>query len=430
MSEGSPNPFSEAAREYRAERDRRETPKLGRHSPVIRPRASEASPKHAIQSSDGMENDPVSDPFAPLEAHDIDRVCFPIPSESKRSARPLTLIQASQIKFDTKPNQLVKNWLSHGSFSVLYGESGAGKTHVALDIALHVAANATWMSNKVDSREGCVVYISAEGGRGVQDRVLALRKAKREIGHGAHRLFILPSSVRISSESDGLLEAIGSACDVDPVLIVVDTLARCFDGDENSTMDMNRFVAAADALRERTGAHVMLVHHSGKDGSKGARGSSALRAAIDTEIHVTNSKKGIQASVTKQRDFASEGQVSFELQPVFIGKHLDDDEVWSAVISPAQDAEHRDMLAPQSSLALDALERALRESGEARRVGGGQTRRLCARLDAWYDVCRTLKITKSCSENSLRVACSRAKKSLRDQSLIDFDATYVWLTEQ
>jgi hypothetical protein len=87
-------------------------------------------------------------------------------------------------------------------------------------------------------------------------------------------------------------------------LIVIDTLARTFGGgDENSTRDMNTFVAAVDQIREATGACILVVHHSGKDDSKGARGSTVLFGACDTEFEVK--KVGIENIIlrtTKQKD--------------------------------------------------------------------------------------------------------------------------------
>ena len=56
-----------------------------------------------------------------------------------------------------------------------------------------------------------------------------------------------------------------------PALIIVDTLARCMvGGDENSAKDMGLFIAHADALRKETGATVLIIHHTGKNGRASA----------------------------------------------------------------------------------------------------------------------------------------------------------------
>jgi hypothetical protein len=94
--------------------------------------------------------------------------------------------------------------------------------------------------------------------------------------------------------------------DVKPVLVVVDTLARCMLGvDENSARDVGLVVDGLDLIRRSAdGATVLAVHHSGKDGSQGARGSSALRGAVDTELELTASGARLVLKVSKQKDGA------------------------------------------------------------------------------------------------------------------------------
>jgi len=71
-------------------------------------------------------------------------------------------------------------------------------------------------------------------------------------------------------------------------LIIIDTLSRVMaGGNENSPEDMGALVRNIDRLRAETGAATILVHHSGKELARGARGHSLLRAAADTEIEMT-----------------------------------------------------------------------------------------------------------------------------------------------
>jgi hypothetical protein len=85
-------------------------------------------------------------------------------------------------------------------------------------------------------------------------------------------------------------------------LIVLDTLARCIPGaDENSAQDVGRAVAAIDRIRAATGATVLLIHHTGKNGDS-ERGSSALRGAADTMLAVSNDDGLIRVECAKQKD--------------------------------------------------------------------------------------------------------------------------------
>jgi hypothetical protein len=104
--------------------------------------------------------------------------------------------------------------------------------------------------------------------------------------------------------------------------VIIDTLARAMaGGDENKGTDMTLAVAAMDAIRAATGAHVALVHHCGKDEARGARGHSSLRAAVDTEIELSrNDGEGISTvRVTKQRDLPPGDPMPFSLRAVELG---------------------------------------------------------------------------------------------------------------
>ena len=102
--------------------------------------------------------------------------------------------------------------------------------------------------------------------------------------------------------------------------VIVDTLNRAIaGGDENASADMGDLIGNADHLRIATGAHVTFTHHIGKDVSKGARGHSSLRGAIDTEVEIKRIEDAIVATVTKQRDLDSGHRFAFRLVNVELG---------------------------------------------------------------------------------------------------------------
>jgi hypothetical protein len=59
--------------------------------------------------------------------------------------------------------------------SVMRGDAGCGKTFLALDLSLHVAAGLDWFGRRVN--QGAVIYIAAEAGRGIINRVAAFKRA-------------------------------------------------------------------------------------------------------------------------------------------------------------------------------------------------------------------------------------------------------------
>lgn len=216
---------------------------------------------------------------------------------------------------------LIDQVMPADAFGVLYGPSGSYKSFIAMDMSAAIASSMDWHGHDVDE-PGHVLYIGAEGAAG-----LHLRKKAWEIRN--HRpltnLGILSSAVTINSdECDGLVLLCEELADeiAEPIrLIVIDTLARSFDGEENSATDMGAFVSSCDHIREKTGATILVIHHSGKDAEKGARGSSALRAACDFEYKVTSpGKKQSKIACTKAKDSDPFEDLAFKLNVVEIGR--------------------------------------------------------------------------------------------------------------
>ena len=276
-------------------------------------------------------------------------------------ASPAALQAAPDPSFDAPPRQLpplewfddvapaltdaylVKGVLSHGAMSVVYGPSNSGKTFFALDIAFHLAIGAPWRGRRV--KQAAVLYLAAEGGRGVSNRIAAL---KQETGVCDVPLALRRAGLDLLHNQANLQELVDLAQSVTesfpelPLLIVIDTLSRIMaGGDENSAADMTALIRNIDAIREATGAHIMLVHHTGKDTARGARGHSSLRAATDTEIEVGNDNGARAALVTKQRDYQGGETFAFALKNVTLGHDQDGDEVTSCIVEAVDEEEHQ-----------------------------------------------------------------------------------------
>lgn len=211
--------------------------------------------------------------------------------------QPLTVDQLLDL-----PDQeyLINGVLPQDSISMIYGEPGSCKSFLTLDMALCTAAGIPWHGHT--SKQGPVVYIAAEGGRGIKQRV----RVWLDYHQCSHDLpfYIIDRAVPLlQPESVHELLAAIRALPLPPALIFIDTLARSMDGgDENAAKDVNTVTAAADRIRQLHGAHVCIVHHSGKDGSRGARGSSALRGNVDTEIVVSKDQNTITVKCEKQKE--------------------------------------------------------------------------------------------------------------------------------
>jgi hypothetical protein len=228
---------------------------------------------------------------------------------------------------------LIKGMLDRGAMSVLYGPSNSGKTFFALELAFHIAADRQWQGRRVHG--GAVLYLAAEGGRGILNRMVALRN---RAGVADVPLALRRAGLDLLNPNADLPRLIKLADAIEakaPLrMIVVDTLSRVIaGGDENGPVDMTAFVRNTDELRHHTGAHVMVVHHTGKDVARGARGHNSLRAATDTEIEIKVDENGERcAEVTKQRDHAGGESFYFGLEPVQLGTDADGDPVRSCIV--------------------------------------------------------------------------------------------------
>ncbi len=298
------------------------------------------------------------------------------PERDWRKALPLDAMRLRPMHWKELANlprldPLVKRLLDLGGKSVLYGESNSGKTFLGLDIAAHVALGWPWRDLRV--KQCPVLYISAEGMLGIEKRIDAFRH-HHEPDDQDLPLFIIAVDVdlcRSTDDADAILKHI-SEMDMKPGLIVVDTLAAAFgSGNENSPDDMNSFLAIIRRLCAVTGAHVMIVHHTGKDTARGARGHSALRAAADTEIEVVADQDGNRtATVTKQRDGETGAEFHFRLESIEVGQDADGDSITSCVVTPADTGPGRNRkrkgptLTPKERRAMDALHECLIDTGK------------------------------------------------------------------
>jgi hypothetical protein len=197
------------------------------------------------------------------------------------------------------PEWLIEDLIIKGSLAALFGAPGVGKSFIALAWAVAIAAGQDWHGRKVQS--GPVVYIAAEGFGGLRPRVAVLLK-EGDYGNQVLCTFVdqpidFSNSESVETFVKRVQESVGQ-----PFLVIIDTLARSFAGDENSAKDVGEFIAGADTLRRETGSAVLVVHHEGKVPGRGLRGSSVLLGAADTVIKVEAKGKRKSAKGEKSED--------------------------------------------------------------------------------------------------------------------------------
>jgi RecA-family ATPase len=212
------------------------------------------------------------------------------------------------------PEYLIDKVIPENSFVGLYGAPGHGKSFVAIDLALCVGSGRPWFGHAV--RQGLAVYISAEGGAGISKRVATWLEHYRVPGTDAHVAW-MTEAVTVEEESDDierLISRLEDEIQIQPALFVVDTLARCFNGNENQQEDMGRFVRGVDRLRRSFQSAVLAVHHTRQDEGR-ERGSTAFRGAADTMIAVSKNADGlVQVRCDKQKDDGEFDQLTLRMK--------------------------------------------------------------------------------------------------------------------
>lgn len=255
-----------------------------------------------------------------------------VQEDSLRHSLPLSV---GSDGYDQEQDYTLKSYLPANSLSSIYGPSGSYKSFLAVSWACHVAAGIKWAGKSVSA--GAVMYVVGEGGIGVPRRIKAWEKKH---GRKLDNLYLVNRPV-FPVRREEMQEMIKAARDVktrtgQPVrLIVVDTLARCFGGnDENDARDMGAFIEGCDVIKRETGATLLVVHHSGKDDTKGARGSSAFRAALDAEFNIRREGDGgaIILTCTKMKDAEEPKQAAFDLHPVELFTDRDGELISSLVV--------------------------------------------------------------------------------------------------
>ena len=237
---------------------------------------------------------------------------------------------------------LVRGVLPAEGLAALFGASGSGKTFLALDAAAAIADGRRWFTYRVNPAP--VVYVGLEGEAGLSQRVQAWdRHHGRPAPDGLRFVVSQPFDLLQPDDVAELAEACRGAG-----LVVVDTLNRAAPGvDENSSQDMGRIIEAAADLQRRIGGLVLLIHHAGKDSTKGMRGHSSLHAALDAAIEVRRDGDAREWRIAKSKDGADAESIPFRLEVVTLGLEPDGTPMTScAVVADTSASEVRRVKLP------------------------------------------------------------------------------------
>ena len=246
-----------------------------------------------------------------------------------KSTQRFTLLDINNLVTMPPTEHLVKGILPSFGLAAIYGPSGSGKTFLALDLIMAIACKSDWFGQKVKNVP--VTYVGLEGKGGINNRIKAWRIKNPSVTPSNLRIILDNFDLMLRGNVIELANTIIDA-QMHQGVIVIDTLNQASPAaDENSSHDMGVIIKHLKILQEMTGGLVLVVHHTGKDKSKGLRGHSSLKAALDANIEVVG---GIKRSwvLEKSKDGEDGKGFSFRLEVQNLGADADGDPITSCTV--------------------------------------------------------------------------------------------------
>lgn len=323
---------------------------------------------------------------------------------------------------------MVRGVLPLEGIGALYGPSGSGKSFLVLDVAVFVAGGAyDWFGRRVTQCP--VTYCALEGEAGMGKRVNAWSLHHKKPVPDCLRFITQPFDLLDSGDVAELAKAVQVAGGAGG-LVILDTLNRAAPGaDENSSVDMGNIIAAAKRLQTLTGGLVLLVHHTGKDATKGLRGHSSLYAALDGAIEVNRTDSRREWSVAKSKDDETGSLHPFRLEVITVGTDDDGEEITSCVAVPdvLMDGAMRRILPPKSGnqkIIWEALGHVLKESPNFGKASA-PTGRPCVTLD---DAIQKTRDRLVCDPKRQTERTQAAISGLVARGLLEHREGWIWIS--
>jgi len=372
------------------------------------------------------------------------------PKLEQSSTRKKLLVESWDSIKDEPVEWLVESIVPKKGFVALYAPPASWKSFISLDLAEAIATGRDWMGYKIP-KKGAVLYICGEGHGGMGARVKAC-KIQNKSPDGVN-LYIIRAQLNLRSSPEDFAELLNAINELiaeidEPLeLIILDTLMRMSGGgfNENSSEDMGGFITQAGKLQEIFECALMVIHHSGKDVTKGLRGHSSLLGAVDTELEIARQDSVINASdasvignailtVSKQKDGADSIQIGIEIVLVEIGTSDLGFEINTSLAirhnqeiagSNSKGSKNNAGSGKNQRLEMDSLMKVIKSKGSYREVDG--TSRYGVSLEDWRAEFWSMKGCTEEDKTTFKVAWLRARERLVATNKVVIGSGWVWL---
>jgi hypothetical protein len=233
---------------------------------------------------------------------------------------------------------LIKGIFARGETSAWVGPPGSMKSSLLCSAAIHASSPqiTDWFGYRCKEKTASL-YFALERADLVRRRLIAecetlkiefppiaiIQKQFTLARPGEYRL--LADTIKAAEDRFGM--AVG--------LATFDTLAKLIaagGGDENSARDCNVVFANIAELKDETNVHVAFAAHTGKDVSKGTRGSNAQPGDFDLEVTISGDT--VRTAIASKRNDGPEGPLfSFGSELYDFGTDEDGDPITVNIVS-------------------------------------------------------------------------------------------------
>jgi hypothetical protein len=308
--------------------------------------------------------------YEPDPAFEEARQNFDPADDGRDNALPLTFFRDLASAATLKP-WLLKNVIARGETSSWIAPPFGGKSSLLTDLSIHKAGDMDWRGYRTKGGTCGVVYFALERADLVKRRLLAhkLRDGLPELPIAVSGRIIDLMSVTCVDVIVDTIRRAEQDFGLGAGLAIIDTYSKGIaggGGDENKAKDQNIVAANLRRVIERAHIHIAAVGHTGKDPSRGERGSNAHLADVDLQIEIRGDKTKT-AMITQANDQPVGVLTGFRLEPFVFSPDEDGDPIQTFIISreilTASD-QARQGMSDRQKLALDALHETILSCGQ------------------------------------------------------------------
>ena len=172
--------------------------------------------------------------------------------------------------------ELIEGVLREGHTAILSGPTKAGKSMLAIELAVAVSEGGEWLGHRCEKKS--VLYVNCEvASASFTRRIYNVRTGMGYTGAPSGDLHVMDTRGTAATLST-LRDPIIAICKAYAIgLVILDPVYMLLEGDENSNSDTRSMARDVEAIAESGGTSVLMIHHFGK-------GNASLKSAMDRAV--------------------------------------------------------------------------------------------------------------------------------------------------